>query len=67
MSSNSTDEKIREAALNGTTAKEIRAALGRGGHFSLSAAIKRLGLKPSKPGTVKGPNTFYDDDTTFSA
>lgn len=62
----SKDDTIRTLVNEGANVKAIRAALGRGGTLSLSAAVKRLGLKPSKPGTQKGHHTFYDEDTTFT-
>lgn len=60
-----TDKAVRAAVNDKATAKDIRASLGRGGHFALSGAVKRMGLKPSKPGTQKGLHTYFEDDTTF--
>jgi hypothetical protein len=46
--------------------RSLRQALGRGGHFSLAAAIKRLALKPSQEGSKKGIHVLFADDTTFT-
>lgn len=62
----SKDDTIRALVNDGADAKTIRAALGRGGTLAFSAAVKRLGLKPSKPGVQKGHHTYYDEDTTFT-
>jgi len=57
---------VRSMIAKGATAADMRAALGKGAHLVLSGALKRLGAKPSKAGTVKGKFTAYADDTTFS-
>lgn len=62
----SKDDIIRALVNDGANVKTIRAALGRGGTLALSAAVKRLGLKPNKPGVQKGHHTYYDEDTTFT-
>lgn len=58
---------VSDGVAKGDNAKTIIATLGQGGHLSLSGAVKRLGLKPSKPGVVKGKYTAFAPDTTFSA
>lgn len=57
---------VRSMIAKGATAADMRVALGKGAHLVLSGAIKRLGAKPSKAGTVKGKFTAFADDTTFS-
>lgn len=62
-----TDQIIRDAISAGTTsAGGLRKLLGTGGSLRLSSAVRRLGLKASAPGEVKGPHTFFASDTTFS-
>lgn len=58
---------VVEAGISSAaTASELIGRLGRGGHLALSGAVKRLGLKASKPGVTKGKYIAYDADTTFS-
>jgi hypothetical protein len=61
------DQIIRDAIRAGnSSAGDLRKMLGVGGSLRLSSAVKRLGLKASAPGEMKGPHTFYAADTTFS-
>lgn len=46
--------------------RSLRQAIGRGGHFSLAAAIKRLALKASQDGRKSGAHILFSDDTTFT-